>query len=165
MIYPWVLYLHVSSVFLFFAVHGVSIGIVLKVRKERDPQRVGALLELSRSSVGVVHIATLLVLATGIALAFLGDLWGRLWVWTALVAFIGTWGTMGVFGTRYYDRARIAVGILPFYSQKKYQANPGNPPDIEGASSLVSSSRPIVLVILGVAGLAVMLWMMVFQPF
>ena len=161
----WLTYLHVFSVFLFLLIHGVSIGIVLSLRKERDPKRVTTLLEISRNSVGYIHGSLFLVLATGIALGFLGNWWGYLWIWVALGGMIALWVIMGLMGTRYYDKARRSVGVVPFYGQKEFTPDPSGEPKIDELNRLLSSSRPVVLVLLGLFALAVMLWLMFYKPF
>ncbi len=35
----WLVYVHIFSVFLFLLTHGVSIGIVLRLRKEHDSKK------------------------------------------------------------------------------------------------------------------------------
>ncbi len=165
MAYVWLVYVHIFSVFLFLLTHGVSIGIVLRLRKERDPKKTGSLLELSRNSVGYIHGSLFLVLATGIALGFLGNWWGHLWIWAALSGIIAMWVVMGFMGTRYYDRARKTVGVLPFYGQKQFSPDPNMEVKTDELNKLLSSSRPVILVLIGVLALAAMLWLMVFKPF
>ena len=46
-LYPWLLVLHVLSAFAFLAVHGVSMGVWWRVRRERDRARLVSLLGLS----------------------------------------------------------------------------------------------------------------------
>lgn len=161
----WLTYLHVFSVFLFLLTHGVSIGIVLSLRKERDPKRVTALLEISRNSVGYIHGSLFLVLVTGIALGFVGNWWGYLWIWVALGGIIALWIVMSFMGTRYYDKARRSVGVMPFYGQKEFTPDPSGEPKTEEMNRLLSSNRPVVLVLVGLFALAVMLWLMFYKPF
>ena len=145
--------------------HGVSIAVVLRLRTERNPVKIGTLLELSRNSVGFIHFSLFFLLITGVALAFMGEWWGHLWVWLALAGLVSLWVGMSVFGTRYYDRVRKTVGVSPFYGLKKYEASPSSNPDPSLLNSLLSTNRSIVLVIFGIAGMAFMLWLMVFKPF
>lgn len=166
LIYTWVLYLHILSILGFLAAHGIAIGVIYKLRRANQPEEMRTLLSLSRSSVGALHGAVFVVLITGVALGFLGNLWSQLWLWVALVVLFVAWGMMGFLGTRYYDRARRSLGILTFYG-------PGNKPaeiskansNPEGAMKLVTSSRPLLLTALGGGGLIFMLWLMIFKPF
>src|SRR4029079_7049166 len=45
--YPWVVFIHVAAAFLFVMGHGASMWTSDQIRRERDPVRIRALLELS----------------------------------------------------------------------------------------------------------------------
>ncbi len=160
-LYSSILFLHVVSVFGFLLVHGISIAVVLHLRKERDVERIKALLSLSRASIGGIHVFSLMVLVTGLILGFLGPWSGRLWFWTAFALFVGLGVAMGFIGTRYYDRVRIAVGVEPFY---KVKAIPTNPTTRE-VEALLASHRPVLLTVVGLVVLLVILWLMMYKPF
>ena len=163
LVYLAVLFVHVASVLGFFMVHGISIGIVLQLRKERERERIRALLSLSSASVGGIHMFLLLVIATGLALGFIGP-WSRFWwFWSSFLLFFGLGIGMHFYGTRYYDRIRSAVGVKPFYKVKENQADPNLTPEQLGA--LLTSSRPLVLTAVGLLGLMVILWLMMYKPF
>ena len=49
--YEWWVLLHLVGVFVFLLSHGVSVGVLLRLRRERDPAKVAALLELSGTSI------------------------------------------------------------------------------------------------------------------
>ena len=61
--YIWVVFLHVAGTLGFALAHGTSMFVALKLRKERDLERVKALLEVSSSSVIVMYVSLLLLLA------------------------------------------------------------------------------------------------------
>ena len=46
-LYPWIVFLHVVGVLLFFIAHGTSMAVGFRLKRERDPARVRALLELT----------------------------------------------------------------------------------------------------------------------
>ena len=46
-LYPWIVFLHVVGVLLFFIAHWTSMAVVFRLKRERDPARVRALLELT----------------------------------------------------------------------------------------------------------------------
>ena len=161
--YSYVLLAHLFSIVAFLVVHGSSIVITLQLRREHDPARQRMLLELSRNSVGFVHPATLFVFATGVALGFLGNWWGRLWIWTAIALSIGLWGVMYLLGTRRLDRLRTALGVAAFYAKKDDPEPAQASPDEQ---ALITRSRePWSISTIGATGLAVMFWLMMFKPF
>ena len=49
------LFAHLAGVFGFLVAHGVSAGVGLRLRKERDPVRARALLDLSASSLNLAN--------------------------------------------------------------------------------------------------------------
>ena len=71
--YQWVVFLHVLGVFGFLMSHGVSAAVSLKLRGERDLERVRALLQPSGLSLYASYPSLLLLLVTGIVAGFMGD--------------------------------------------------------------------------------------------
>jgi len=162
-VYEAVVFVHVLGVMGFLLVHGISLGVSLRLRKERDIVRVRALVEFSYASVGGTHMFMFVIIITGIVLGFMGPWWGMGWIWTALFLLFGMWAFMYALGTAYYDEVRRAVGATPFYGAKKRPA-PANP-DPDRVNALLSSSRPVLLSAVGVVGLAILFWLMMFKPF
>ena len=165
--YRWWVFLHILGAFGFLLAHGVSVAMALALRREREPQRVQALLGLSRVYIGVAYVSLLVLLTGGIVAGFLGQWWGAGWIWTALAILIALTIAMGLLGTSYYDRVRIAVGTEPVLGSRKkawLQERP-SPASSEELDALLSSGRPFLLVWMGVIGLAVILWLMVLKPF
>lgn len=160
-LYSFLLFLHLASVFGFLLVHGISIAIVLSLRRERNVERIRALLSLSRTSIGGIHAFALMILLTGLILGFLGPWSGRLWFWTAFALFVGLGVAMGFVGTRYYDRVRVVTGVEPFY---KVRAAAGNPTTTD-VGALLASPRPVLLTVVGIVVLLVILWLMMYKPF
>lgn len=82
--YQWWVFVHLVGVFGFLAAHGVSMGVMLRLRTERDPRRVSELLELSAWSIRGFYAALGVLLVGGVAAAFVGHLWSERWIWTAI---------------------------------------------------------------------------------
>jgi hypothetical protein len=161
-IYAWVLLAHIVSIFGFLTAHGGASIAVYSIKGTRDVERLQAILDLSRLSVVISYIFVFLVLGTGVTLGFLGGYWGRLWIWTAIVVAFIMIGLMYRFGTAHFNLVRKAAG-LPYYKGRKRQPpSQPNPSEIE---KLLSSSHPFELSAVGVVGLLVIAWLMVFKPF
>ncbi len=89
-VYPWIVLVHVTGMTLFFIAHGAPAMVSLRLRNERDPARVLALLDLARWSMGrTAGIALLVGFVAGIVAGFVGGWWGHLWIWLALAIFVG----------------------------------------------------------------------------
>jgi hypothetical protein len=147
--YPWLVFLHVLGGFAFVLAHGASAMTAFQLRREREPSRIAALLDLSSYSIGFMYISLLVLLASGIAAGFVGGFWGRLWIWIALGLLIGVMAVMYAIAMPYYGRLRKAVG----------------PEALGDAAQLVRSPRPFLLAAVGGIGLTAILWLMYFKPF
>ncbi|MEX2420466.1 MAG: hypothetical protein WD670_01475, partial [Actinomycetota bacterium] len=55
--YNWWKFLHVAGVITFVLFHGVSVFAALRVRKERDRERIATLLQFSGSSLLGMYVA------------------------------------------------------------------------------------------------------------
>jgi hypothetical protein len=66
-LYSWVVLLHVVAAFTFALAHGVSAGVALKLRGERETLRAQALLDFSRFAVNTMHVSVLVLLIASVA--------------------------------------------------------------------------------------------------
>lgn len=162
-LYPWLVFLHVSGGFTFVLGHGASAMAALRLRTEREPDRVRALLELSSWSLTAAYAGLMLLVAAGIAAGFGGGWWGRFWIWAALGLLILITVAMYPLGSQHYAKVRHAVG-LKSYQDKKDDPDP-QPVSAPELDALLASNRPAILAAIGGGGLLVIIWLMVVQPF
>ena len=160
--YLWIVYLHVLAVFGFLMSHGISVAVAFTLRKERKPERISVLLNLSGSSIGILNASILILLLTGIVSGFIGRWWGRGWIWLSLGLLIAISVYMSMVATGFYHQVRKAIG-------EPYMVNYKPQPAVEPASNeevdrLLNQSRPVVLAVVGLGGLALITWLMVFKP-
>jgi hypothetical protein len=163
---PWLILIHVLSVVAFALVHGISAGVGFKLRTEREPARIRALLELSNAYLGTMYAALVLILVSGILAGIVGGWWtsGRLWIWVALGVFVAVGVAMYPLGVQHFDRLRGAVG-LQTYAQKRSGGPPPDPASPAELELLLQSSRPVTVAAIGIGGLAILVWLMVLKPF
>ena len=135
----------------------------LKLRKERDLERVRGLLDVSGGSLIAMYIFLLLLLAAGIVAGFMGHWWGRGWIWAALGLLVAITVAMSVLASPYYDQLRKEAG-LPYRGMKKQDPLP-QPVSAEALANMLSSARPLLITAIGVGGLLVILWLMMLKPF
>ena len=97
--YTWLVFFHIVTAFLFVLAHGASAAVALALRSQREPERVRALLELSKNTLGVMVVSLLLALGTGIWAGFKGGAGGmkvgsgRPWsCWWPLASRCRSWG-------------------------------------------------------------------------
>jgi hypothetical protein len=160
--YPWIVFLHVLGAFAFVAAHGVSMVAAFQLRGERDRSRQAALLQLSGTGIGVMYVGLLLLLVAGIVAGFVGDHWGRGWIWASLGILVAVIAVMYAVATPFYGRMRAAAGV----GGTGQSADKFKPPATEAdLDALATSSRPWVLAIVGGIGLVVIVWLMLSKPF
>jgi hypothetical protein len=161
--YPWIVLIHVAGGFGFVLGHGASVMVAFRLRSERDPARVSALLDLSSGSLGVMYGALLVLLIAGIAAGFVGGYWGQAWIWVALGVFIVIVVAMYPLGSQHYARVRRAFGLKTY--QDKADVPAPDPASSAEQAALLASPQPWILAILGGGGLLIILWLMVVKPF
>ncbi|MEK7327934.1 MAG: hypothetical protein AAB217_22035 [Chloroflexota bacterium] len=161
--YKWLIFLHIAGTLGFMMAHGASASVAFALRRERNLERVRALLELSANSYGLMYLSLLVLLVSGIVAGFIGQWWGHGWIWTSLALLVAISVAMTVLGSGIYGGARKATG-LPYFENGKQ-----NPP-LESASAeeieaLLAKGNPILLTVIGSGGLLLILWLMMFKPF
>jgi hypothetical protein len=162
-LYPWLVFVHIGGAFAFVLGHGASAMASVRLRSEREPERVRALLDLSSGSLTIAYIGLLLLVVAGVVAGFAGSWLGRLWIWAALVLLVLIAVAMYPLGSQYYAKVRHAVGLRT-YQDKKDDPDPvpSSPAELD---ALLTSNRPGLLAAIGGIGLLVILWLMVFKPF
>jgi hypothetical protein len=162
-VHGWIVFLHVVGVLLFVLAHGVSVAVLLKMRTERNPVALRALLDLSRTSLNAAGIGFLLWFVGGIVAGFSGNWWtsGKYWIWVSLAIAIVITGLMTPMGRFYFNRVRTALGV----DLKTGQLDPTVQVDGTAVDAAIASGRPTVLAATGIIGLVVLLWLMVAKPF
>jgi cytochrome c biogenesis protein CcdA len=161
--YPWVVFVHVAAAFLFVMGHGASMWASDQIRKERDPERIKVLLEMSSRSLGMVYGGLLVLLIAGIAAGIMGNYFGQLWIWAAIVTLVVIIVLMYALASSYYARVREAVGMRSMRTPK--DAPDPTPVSAEDLAVLIDTRRADVIGLVGVIGLLILLWLMFFKPF
>jgi hypothetical protein len=161
--YPWLVVAHVLGAFGFALGHGVSVHAAFKLRGERDRARVEAVLDLSQMSLWLLYASLLVLLAAGIAAGFVGDWWGRLWIWTSIGILAVIIVVMYAVASPYYMSLRKALG-RPGYEPKEGEPPP-EPMSPEQLAAQLQSARPIWLALVGGIGLIAIIALMILKPF
>src|SRR5262249_6007961 len=115
-LYPWIVFLHVIGAFAFVLAHGASALAAFRIRVERDPERIGLLLDLSRLGAALSYTGLLVLLVAGIAAGIAGHWFGTGWIWAAIGVLLAVMLGMYATATPYYNRVRVAVG-KPAYGE------------------------------------------------
>lgn len=163
--YGWFVLIHVLAAFAFIAAHGISMGVFFALRRETDRAKLAVLVEHSGRSIGALYITFLILLAAGILAGIVGGWFtnGQLWLWAAIVVLVVIVGAMYGFMTTSYVTLRRALGVQSPQDIKKGLVP--EPASDEELASLLASPRPTWGAIIGIAGLAVVIWLMEMKPF
>lgn len=161
-VYGLMVFLHVLGAFVFVMAHGASMLVAFRLRAEREPVRVAALLELSSLGINLMYVGLTVLLLAGIAAGFMGNHWGRAWIWVAIGILVAVAVAMYALGTSFYARMRVAAGAtVPAQLAARYDP----PPSAADLEQMLASNRPFILATIGGLGLLAIVWLMVAKPF
>ena len=159
-IYPWIVIGHVFFVILAFGAHGVSAFSVFRVKATSDRAELRTLLDLSATSLVVAGITLLIAIGLGIWAAIVGGHFSRLWPWAAIGVVVVITGAMTPLAANPMRATRAALGIGNDKSGAPLP--PGSDADIAAAKSKL---RPEATMVIGIIGLALLVWLMEGKPF
>jgi uncharacterized membrane protein len=163
-LYPWIVLAHVVGAFLFVFGHGASAFAAMRLRREREPSRVAAMLDVSAASYGAMGVGWLVLLLAGIVATFMAGLWGEVWLWASLVLFLVITGYMTPRAAGWARKVRVAVGVRPAFGYPKDAPDP-TPASPEELEAILQSPRMFEVTAVGSIGLVVIIWLMVMKPF
>jgi hypothetical protein len=152
-VYNFWLFVHLGGLLMFVAGHGTSAVAGMRLRQEREPARMSALLDASAAARGSTYAGMALLGTGGLVDAFLGHWWSAGWVWTSIAVFLTMAGILVALAIPYYRRLRLAVARARSSSED------------QEIDRLAASPVPVLILAVGLVGLAAILWLMVFKPF
>ena len=147
-VYLWLKFFHIAGLGAFLVAHGVSAGSSLMLRRASSDAARAALLRASIQSAAVFYPALLVIVGTGVWMGFVGSWWHTGWIWAGIGTLVVVIVIMSAMSVPYH-KARDAANAKP-------------PKDIEPA---LKPARPIELAVVGVIGLLILFFLMVFKPF
>lgn len=153
--YQWFVFIHLVGVFGFLLAHGVSAAVSLRLRTERDPAKIAALLDVSSRSIGPMWLSIGVLLVGGIVAGFLGRWWGYGWIWASIGVLVVVIVVMGVMAARYYGRVRVITRAM---AEGTEAVSAGE------FDQVLRSAQPVTIAAVGFVGLVLILWMMIFKP-
>jgi hypothetical protein len=164
-IYPWLLVLHVLCVFAFLGIHGVSMGVWWRVRRERDRAKLGPLLELSVGFITPMSIAGLLLIVSGILVGVAAGWWfnGQWWLWVSIGLLVVIVGVMTPLVAIPMADMRRGLG-MPRQADTKAGIVP-RPLDDAALERLLTDRRPTIGASIAIGGIVLITWLMETKPF
>lgn len=158
--YQWLLFLHLGAVFAFMMAHGIHVTIMWKWRYEADPEHGLTLF----NGVPEIHLTRLLiatVVGSGLILGFVGGWWRQWWMWLALALLLAIWGAMYRWGGGFFSLVQGAAER----AVEERRSGSGSTAAMEAYRATRLGWQPVGMMALGIGGLAVILWLMIFKPF
>jgi hypothetical protein len=158
--YPWIVFVHVASVLAFMLAHGIHVTVMWAMRAEPDPERSMTFFNDLPKATGL-RVLLALVVVTGATAGFMGSWWSSGWIWASLallaVIAVGMWRFGGEYFSLVEEAALAAIAAR--------NTNPANAAPQAAFDAARRSWHTIGMSILGLGGLAVILWLMMFKPF
>jgi hypothetical protein len=166
--YPWLVFAHLVGLVLFTLSHGASTYMAFRVRQERDPHTVAAILDVSQLAIGPMYIGLLLLAIGGLGAAWVGGLFAKPWIIASIIVFIAVIVMMYAVASPYYRKLRESVGAQPGGSRAAGQSGSSGAgaatASPEELAALLDSRRPEILAAGGTVGLLLLVWLMVIKP-
>jgi hypothetical protein len=158
--YPWIVYLHLFAAFVYMLVHGVEAAVMWHFSREADPERSLTFFNsLPRLTLLRVVFAWLVI--SGLVAGFMVPWWRQGWMWTSLAILIVMGVLMNRFGNAYFNQiARTAGGAI---HEKNHETNAHT--GLEAFHKARRSWHPPGVTVIGLVGLGLILWLMMFKPF
>ena len=154
--YEWLVLVHILGVLGFMFTHGVAAAMALRLRHERNPDRIRVMLQISSSSLAVFYVSILLLLVGGVWAGFNGHWWDQGWIWVALGVFIANLIFMYAVPTPYYKKVREVMTI---------EESGSSAVGPEQLDAMLRSNLPIVTLVVGLVSIAFIAYLMVIKPF
>jgi len=158
--YNWLVFLHVFFAFLFILAHGPHVIAMLKFRVEPDPERSMTFFNTT-PDIKYVRYFYLTTSVFGFAAAFATTWWKQGWVWLSALVFMIVTYAMYKYGGGYFGMIQDAA--ISLIEAKKNNTNlPAAQKQFDQARN---APNVIIVSIVGILGLAIILWLMRFKPF
>jgi hypothetical protein len=155
MYFQWVLFFHILSVLVFLGAHGTSMIVLYRIRGERDRKKILDLITLSGETTIPMYVGLLGVVISGVLAGLKLQSFKHWWVWLAIAILVVTIGLMYGIAKPYFDRIKLACEVRPSGVPRVSDQELGE---------ILGSPRAHVIAAIGVAGLASILYLMVFTP-
>jgi uncharacterized membrane protein len=152
----WVL-AHILSVVAFLSCHGASMFALFRIRAlGTDRTKIADTIAFSGSTSKPMYISLIAVVIAGFGAAIVGPFGlNDTWTWAALVVLIITVGLMTAIAKPYFKKVSAACDLRPSGVPRVSD---------EELRELVRSRASVAIMLIGIVGLTVIIWLMVLKP-
>jgi len=159
-VHQWLLFLHIGAVLGFILQHGIYMTAMWAMRREADPGRIETIF-YAVPNVGMTRLLLAAVVGTGLLLGFIGPWWRQWWMWLSFAILAAMWGAMYRWGGGFFGLVQAAAEN----AVAERQTGSGSRVALEAYERVRRGWQPVGMMALGIGGLGVILWLMVFKPF
>lgn len=157
--YNWVVYLHVTVIFIFLIQHAAEIIVTFKLREQKEPEGIFATYAfMPDNNSRNLRITYSLIIVTGAVAGFMSTWWKQGWMWSALGVMILIWVVMTRVAPNYLN-AVDAITDLALKNRDDKSAID------KFRSDLKARREPEIMTVTSVIGGLIILWLMMFKPF
>lgn len=151
----WVV-LHILAVASFLLAHGVSMFALYRIRSvDLDRGRIVDTITFSGATSKPMYISLTVLTIAGFVAGFQGKWLDDWWIWIAVAVLIATTVLMTLIAKPYFKRLTAACAMRPSGVPRTSD---------EELGELVGSPKVHLITTIGVAGLAIIIWLMVTKP-
>ncbi|HET6404260.1 MAG TPA: hypothetical protein VFH78_06395 [Candidatus Thermoplasmatota archaeon] len=161
---PWLVLAHVLSAFLFVLFHAPAAWAMWRLRREREPARVAALLDLSQDAMPFSWTAFLALGLSGLAVAAAEHTWREPWVWGSALLLVLTALAMSALAARPFNEARSALGLRWFDGRRVLPAAGALDEEALAAALARVRARAAPTALVGLGSLVALVWLMLARP-
>jgi hypothetical protein len=158
--YNWLVFFHILFAFLFMLAHGVHAAAMLKFHGEPDPERSLSFFNVVPEPTLIRWLTVLLGLPAFLA-AYLAGWWAKGGLWASVVLFVIISFAMFQYGAGYFNLIEQAATRL--IEARRTGSNVDAA--LEAYEAARGAPHAMVVSVVGILGLAVILWLMRFKPF
>jgi hypothetical protein len=144
----------------FLLAHGVQVTVMWKMRGALDPQQSLTLFD-ALPSLLLIRLTLGIVVGSGLIAGFIEPWWQQWWMWLSLALLVAIWAAMWRWGGGYFGLIQeTATRAL-----EERARGPGSTVAMEAFERTRKRWQPVGMMLVGIGGLAVILWLMMFKPF
>lgn len=147
---------HIFGVAAFLLAHGVSMFALYRVRAlDLDRARIVDTITFSGATTKPMYISLIVLTVAGFIAGYQGRWLDDWWIWIAVAILVSTTVAMTLIAKPYFKRISASCAIRPSGVPRTSD---------EELRELVGSSKVHLITTIGVAGLAVIIWLMITKP-
>ena len=161
--YRWIVFVHVLSALAFFMAHGASAAMAFLVKKEKNPDRLRAILDLSQAAVPFAYFALMGLVIAGIVAGIMSNWYSMGWIWASIVLLVLLFFGMHGYAAAFYTPLRKALGLAYHDRQGEHPAAP--PASNAEIIRLAQRTSPRLFTGVSFAVVGVIVYLMMFKPF